>query len=73
MPLFGKVLFRLCIAIGVLVGGGMMFHSDPQVQTWGVYILVGMVIVGLVLRWIFQLVGMVIVGLVLRWIFQIFR
>ncbi len=54
MSAFGKVLFRLCIAIGVLVGGGMMFHSDPQVQTGGLVIVVGTVAVGLVLRWIFR-------------------
>ena len=51
----GRVLFRLCIAIGVLVGGGMLLIPDPQVQTWGVYILVGMVVVALVLRWIFRI------------------
>ncbi len=55
MSATGRVLFRLCIAIGVLVGGGMMFHSDPQVQTWGIYILVGMVVVALVLRWVFRI------------------
>ena len=55
MSATGRVLFRLCIAIGVLVGGGMLFHSDPQVQPWGVYILVGMVVVALVLRWIFRI------------------
>jgi len=50
-----RVLFWLCIAIGALVGGGMLLIPDPQVQTWGVYILVGMVVVALVLRWIFQI------------------
>ena len=45
----------MCIAIGVLVGGGMLFINDPQVQTWGVYILVGMMVAGLVLRWIFRI------------------
>ncbi len=45
----------MCIAIGVLVGGGMLLISDPQVQTWGVYILVGMVVVALVLRWVFRI------------------
>ena len=55
MSATGRVLFRLCIAIGVLVGGGMLFHSDPQVQTWGVFILVGMVVVALVLRWVFRI------------------
>ena len=54
MSATGRVLFRLCIAIGVLVGG-MLLIPDPQVQTWGVYILVGMVVVALVLRWIFQI------------------
>ncbi len=55
MSATGRVLFRLCIAIGVLVGGGMLLIPDPQVQTWGVYILVGMVVVALVLRWILRI------------------
>ncbi len=55
MSTTGRVLFRLCIAIGVLVGGGMLLIPNPQVQTWGVYILVGMVVVALVLRWIFRI------------------
>ncbi len=50
-----RVLFWLCIAIGVLVGGGMLLINDPQAQTWGVYVLVGMVVVALVLRWVFQI------------------
>ncbi len=53
MAALGKVLFRTCIVVSVLIGGGMLFVNDPQVQTWGVYILVGMVVVALVLRWIF--------------------
>ena len=55
MAAFGKVLFRMCIVVSVLIGGGMLLINDPQVQTWGVYILVGMVVVGLVLRWIFRI------------------
>ena len=55
MAALGKVLFRMCIVVSVLVGGGMLLINDPQVQTWGVYILVGMVVVGLVLRWIFRI------------------
>jgi hypothetical protein len=49
-----RVLFWLCIAIGALVGGGMLLIPDPQVQTWGVYVLVGMVAAALVLRWVFR-------------------
>ncbi len=49
-----RVLFWLCIAIGVLVGGGMLLIPDPHVQTWGVYVLVGMVAAALVLRWVFR-------------------
>ena len=45
----------MCIAIGVLVGGGMLLIPDPQVQTLGVCILVGMVVVALVLRWVFRI------------------
>ena len=55
MAAFGKVLFRMCIVVSVLIGGGMLFINDPQVQTWGVYILVGMVVASLVLRWIFRI------------------
>ncbi len=55
MSATGRVLFRLCIVVSVLVGGGMLLINDPQVQTWGVYILVGAVVVGLVLRWIFRI------------------
>ena len=50
-----RVLFWLCIAIGALVGGGMLLIPDPQVQTWGVYVLVGMVAAALVLRWVFRI------------------
>ena len=55
MAAFGKVLFRMCIVVSVLIGGGMLFINDPKVQTWGVYILVGMVVAGLVLRWKFRI------------------
>ena len=55
MAALGKVLFRMCIVVSVLIGGGMLLINDPQVQTWGVYILVGMVVVALVLRWIFRI------------------
>ena len=41
MAALGKVLFRMCIVVSVLIGGGMLLINDPQVQTWGVYILVG--------------------------------
>ncbi len=55
MAALGKVLFRMCIVVSVLIGGGMLLINDPQVQTWGVYILVGMVVVALVMRWIFRI------------------
>ena len=55
MAAFGKVLFRMCIVVSVLIGGGMLLINDPQVQTWGVYILVGMVVVALMLRGIFRI------------------
>jgi len=54
MSATGRVLFRLGIAIAVLVGGGLMFHSNPQVQTGGLAILVGALVVGLALHWIFR-------------------
>ena len=54
MAALGKVLFRTCIVVSVLIGGGMLLINDPQVQTWGVYVLVGMVAAALVLRWVFR-------------------
>ncbi len=54
MAALGRVLFWACAAIAVFIGSGMLFHSDPQVQTWGVYVLVGMVAAALVLRWVFR-------------------
>ncbi len=54
MGMFDRVMFWLCVAIGVLVCGGMLLIPDPQVQTWGVYVLVGMVAAALVLRWVFR-------------------
>ena len=54
MSATGRVLFWLCLAIAALVGGGLMFHGDPQVQTGGLVILVGVVVVGLALRWIYR-------------------
>ena len=52
---FGRVLFWLCAAIGVLAGGGMLLIGDGEIKAMGLYILVGMVALGLVLRWIFRI------------------
>ena len=54
MGMFGRVLFWACAAIAVFIGSGMLFHSDPQVQTGGLVIVVGVVVVGLALRWLFS-------------------
>ncbi len=54
MSATGRVLFWLCAAIAVFIGSGMLFHSDPQVQTGGLVIVVGVVVVGLVLHWIYR-------------------
>ncbi len=54
MPALGRVLFRLCIAIGVFVGGMLFFFSDStEVRAIGVFVLAGMVLLGLVLSRVF--------------------
>ncbi len=55
MSATGRVLFWLCAAIGVLAGGGMLLIGDGEIKAMGLYILVGMVALGLVLRWIFRI------------------
>ena len=51
MGMFGRVLSWACAAIAVLVGG-MAFLAGEMGLAIGV--LVGMVVIGLVLRWIYR-------------------
>ncbi len=46
-----RVLFWLCVAIGVMVGGALFAAG---IKDWAIYVLGGMVALGLVLRWIFR-------------------
>ena len=43
----------MCIAIGVAAVGALLLIDGPQVKTMSLFILVGMVVAVLVLRWIF--------------------
>lgn len=54
MGLFGRVMFWLCVAIGVMVGGAVFIVDDPGARITSVFILGGMVALGLLLRWIFS-------------------
>jgi len=47
----GRFLFRLCIAIGVVVGGAVFLIGIKELA---VYVLLGSVAIGLLLRWIFS-------------------
>ncbi len=51
MGMFDRVMFWLCVAIGVMVGGAL-FLAEEIGQA--IFILVGMVALGLVLRWAFS-------------------
>ena len=51
MPALGRVLFWACVATGVIAAGGSYFIG---LETGGLFILGGMVVVGLVLRWVFS-------------------
>ena len=52
--MIGRFLFRLCVAIGVLAGGGLFLLSDdPGVRNIAAFALLGMVALGLLLRWVF--------------------
>ena len=50
--MLGKFLFRLCIAIGVVVGGVVFLIGIKELA---VYVLLGSVAIGLSLRWIFRI------------------
>jgi len=54
MGLFGKVMFWLCVAIGVMAGGAVFIIDTSVARTTSVLILGGMVALGLLLRWIFS-------------------
>ncbi len=49
--MFGRVMFWLCVAIGVMVGGALFLAGEIG---QAIFILVGMVALGLVLRWAFS-------------------
>ena len=51
MGMFDRVMFWLCVAIGVMVGGALFFNG---IKDLAVYVLGGMVALGLVLRWAFS-------------------
>ncbi len=53
--MLGEVAFWLCVAIGVFVGGMLFFFSDDtRVRAIGVFVVAGMVLLGLVLRRVFS-------------------
>ena len=52
MPELGRVMFWLCVAIGVMVGGALFVTG---IKDLAVYVLGGMVALGLLLRWIFRI------------------
>ncbi len=52
MGILGGVLFRLCVAIGVLVGGAVFLLGEIELA---VYVLLGSTAIGLSLRWIFRI------------------
>ena len=51
IAMFGRVMFWLCVAIGVVVGGALFVAG---IKDLAVYVLGGMVALGLLLRWIFS-------------------
>ncbi len=50
IAMIGRFLFRLCVAIGVLVGGAVFLIGIKELA---IYVLLGMVALGLLLRWVF--------------------
>ncbi len=52
--MLGRVMFWLCAAIGVMVGGAVFLIDDPGARITSVFMLGGMVALGLVLRWIIR-------------------
>ncbi len=51
IAMFDRVMFWLCVAIGVIVGGALFLAGEIG---QAIFILVGMVALGLVLRWAFS-------------------
>ena len=49
--MIGRFLFRLCVAIGVLAGGAVFLIGIKELA---IYVLLGMVALGLLLRWVFS-------------------
>jgi len=54
MGMFGRVMFWICVAIGVMAGGAVFIIDAPAARITSVVLLGGMVALGLVLRWIFR-------------------
>ncbi len=52
--MFGRVMFWLCVAIGVMAGGALFFIDTSVARITSVFILGGMVALGLLLRRIFS-------------------
>ena len=50
IAMIGRFLFRLCVAIGVLAGGAVFLIGIKELA---IYVLLGMVALGLLLRWVF--------------------
>ena len=51
MPALAKVMFWLCVAIGVMAGGVLFLVGEKGL---GIVVLAGMPVLGLVLRWVFS-------------------
>ena len=48
------VTFWVCVVVGGLVGGGLLAFDDPGLKAIGLVILVGLLVAGLWLRWIYH-------------------
>ncbi len=51
MPALGRVMFWLCVAIGVMACGVLFLTGEKGL---GIVVLAGMPVLGLVLRWVFS-------------------
>ncbi len=49
IAMLGRFLFRLCVAIGGVVGGAVFLIGIKELA---IYVLLGMVALGVTLRWI---------------------
>ena len=51
--MLGRIIFWLCVTIGVLAGGMLLLIDDLGIRIMGLFFLGGMVLLGLVLRRVF--------------------